>query len=241
METTINGITYICYDHLLVPKCVCESLFFHPNGPWYGWDEIASALNKVESVDEFIERYYDPFMRTLRFRTQQMMCNAKDAPLEAIGFVTAYRERHSDDNPAWRKHLHSMLPSEFLKCLDLTGEFFRSLIRPSEPNLVLRRDYENCCEEYRRKLCNMWGVIHKETRWIDERVGWKLSVLYWKDPIPMDWVKWFVENGVTEEEWLAYLDYCSDVINSGKSTPSISFYRWFDDGERPLPVNKDYN
>lgn len=241
METTVNDIPCICYDSIIVPKVVCECLLLSPNGKWDTMDDLAPFLNAIGSVEEFVSNYYSLFMRRLEYDTERDLRQDKEVPSQAVKLITAYRTRHSVDNASWREHLSKMPPSEFLRCLVVAGNYFRSLVSPMSPSMRLHKTYTDCCEDYRRRLCDMWGVIHSETRWIDGRVGWDLSVLYWKDPIPMHWVAWFVENCVTEDEWLSYLDYCDNEINSGKSTPSISFYRWFDDGERPLPVDKNYD
>lgn len=97
---------------------------------------------------------------------------------------------------------------------------------------TLKKDYEACCNEYRRWLCEMWDLNYEDTWWHGDHVGSGLFIVDWWMPLDIEELRYIVENNVTEKDWLEWCAFVESEINNGKDHPRISFWSWMK-GARP--------
>lgn len=101
-------------------------------------------------------------------------------------------------------------------------------------NKTLKLAYETCCEEYRKRLCEMWELWHKDTWWIPtDRTGEILALQDLEYSLSMSDVIMFVNKEISFkdfEEWWNYNDNRTPVEGY------VNAYSWFEKGYRP----KDY-
>lgn len=95
----------------------------------------------------------------------------------------------------------------------------------------LRTIYEDCCEEYRRRLCKMWGFNVEESWWHGDKAGAGLFIGDWWMPLDIQELRYIVENSVSHEAWLEYCDFVESEINADRK-PRINFWSWMK-GARP--------
>lgn len=105
------------------------------------------------------------------------------------------------------------------------------------PSLLLKKMYESCCEEYRKRLCEAWEIPFKESWWMADRVGEGLFLADCWMPLYMQELRYVVENNVTHEAWMEYCDFVESGINDGNEHPRINFYSWFSLNARPEILN----
>lgn len=97
---------------------------------------------------------------------------------------------------------------------------------------TLSRYYEAICDEYRRRLCNMWELSFEGSFWIADIIGESLSVGdYWV--LDMTEIKYCVDNNVSYEAFDEYWEFTMNEAHDGKDRPRINFYSWFSLGARP--------
>lgn len=96
----------------------------------------------------------------------------------------------------------------------------------------LKALYEMCCEEYRRRLCDMWDFRFEDSWWMADKIGDGLFLCDWWFPLNIDELIYIVENKVPEKDWLEYCDFVENEIHEGKDRPRINFWSWFK-GLRP--------
>lgn len=99
------------------------------------------------------------------------------------------------------------------------------------PIEILRRVYKDVCDEYRRRLCEMWDFPFEESWWFSDRIGSGLFLADFWNSIDMEELRYIVENNVTEESWLEYCDFLESEINADRK-PRINLFSWFK-GMRP--------
>lgn len=102
----------------------------------------------------------------------------------------------------------------------------------------LKNAYEEICNEYRRRLCDMWEVPYGETWWHGDKVGEGLFLSDWWRPLDIQELRYVVENIVTEKSWLEYCDFTESEIHDGRQYPRINFCSWFEKGLRPKDLKK---
>lgn len=91
--------------------------------------------------------------------------------------------------------------------------------------------YEACCNEYRRRLCEMWNFPFEESWWRGAEIGGTLFLADWWMPLDMEELRYVVENKVTHEAWLEYCAFLESEINADRK-PRINFFSWMK-GLRP--------
>ena len=89
--------------------------------------------------------------------------------------------------------------------------------------------YNEVCEEYRRRLCKQWDLdCEKQSRWVLDRVGETLIVdIIGGFAINMDEIRIMVENGVSLDAFMQFVDY---YTRDNDICPSI--HGWFLSGYR---------
>ena len=97
--------------------------------------------------------------------------------------------------------------------------------------ISLQAMYEACCEEYRRRLCEMWGMSLDESWWLSGEVGSQLFMCDWWLPLDMQELRYVVENNITFDAWMEYCTFVENEIHE-KRKPRINFFSWFM-GARP--------
>lgn len=117
----------------------------------------------------------------------------------------------------------------------MTHEMMQSQIKLLN-NDGLKLAYETCCEEYRRRLCEQWGLWYKDTWWIpSDRPREILALQDLEYSLSMSDVIMFVNKEISFmdfEEWWNYNYNISPGIGG-----YICAYSWFEQGYRP----KDYD
>ena len=96
--------------------------------------------------------------------------------------------------------------------------------------------YELLCDEYRRRLCNMWKIHFDESWWMAEKIGEGLFLCDWCIPFDMPMLRYVVENNVAEKDWISWCDFVESEIHDGREIPRINFYHWIS-GARPEMLN----
>lgn len=76
-------------------------------------------------------------------------------------------------------------------------------------NAYLGEVYKEVCEEYRRRLCKQWDLdCEKQSGWVLKRVGETLVVdIVGGFAINMDEIRLIVENGISIDAFMQYVDY----------------------------------
>lgn len=96
----------------------------------------------------------------------------------------------------------------------------------------LRAIYEDCCDEYRRRLCKMWDFPFDESWWCADRIGEGLFLCDWYIPFDMPMLRYIVDNNVEQKDWIEWCDFVESEIHEGRDIPRINFYHWMK-GARP--------
>ena len=109
----------------------------------------------------------------------------------------------------------------------------------SAPIDLLKKMYESCCEEYRKRLCAQWEIPFKESWWMADRVGEGLFLADWWMPLYMQELRYIVENGVTHDAWMEYCAFVEAEINDGNERPLINFHSWFALNCRPKDLDNE--
>lgn len=97
----------------------------------------------------------------------------------------------------------------------------------------LRTIYEDCCEEYRRRLCKLWGYHVADSYWMGDVVGESLFVGDWIWALDMTQIVYCVQYNVSVEAILEYQSFVEDDLSAGRQFPRINFRSWFEMNCRP--------
>lgn len=100
-------------------------------------------------------------------------------------------------------------------------------------NLALKYEYERCCNEYRRLLCELWDVRPEEAWWVSGRIGTELCIADAPWGIGMEEIIYIVENKVSHLAFMQWWDFVESEIHDGKQYPRINFRSWFEMNTRP--------
>ena len=108
----------------------------------------------------------------------------------------------------------------------MTHEMMQSQIRLLN-NDGLKLAYETCCEEYRKRLCEMWEIDIKDSWWVGDHIGSVLILQDMEFSMSMDDVRFFVDNGISYDDFIKYWD--AIMFNEHYISPRA----WFKQGYRP--------
>lgn len=95
----------------------------------------------------------------------------------------------------------------------------------------LKKLYEYCCEEYRRRLNAQWDFDIKDSWWVADIVGGTLCLCDLEYSLDMEDVRLFVDNGIPFENFLEWWNYNLYAFNYAKHP--INSHSWFILGARP--------
>lgn len=118
----------------------------------------------------------------------------------------------------------------------MTEESLKAQVSISN-NVTLKAVYEQCCEEYRRRLCEMWEIWFDNTSWQGGNDSFEHGSLY-IDLIggvylDITQIRFIVDNNISCGAFLSYWDYLSEH----KYAPNM--YNWFIKGLRPKGYEKE--
>lgn len=105
-------------------------------------------------------------------------------------------------------------------------------------NVEIKVLYEGCCEEYRRRLCEMWGIPFDESWWFADKIGEGLFLCDCSIPLDMPMLRYVVENNIAESDWIGWCDFVDSEIFAGRNIPRINFRSWMM-GLRPEMLKDD--
>lgn len=95
----------------------------------------------------------------------------------------------------------------------------------------LKATYESCCEEYRRRINDQWGLDIKDSWWIpSDRTGMTLALCDLEYSLSMEDVRLMVELGVSYEDFNEWWNHC---LSGDPEDYHINAYNWFVNGCRP--------
>lgn len=101
------------------------------------------------------------------------------------------------------------------------------------PPDILKYGYEQCCEEYRRRLCEMWDLDIHDSWWVpSDRIGDTLVLNDLEITLDMDNVRLFVDNNISYEDFMKWWEY------NLTDNPFICARAWFTMGARPEILTK---
>lgn len=101
-----------------------------------------------------------------------------------------------------------------------------------QPIYELKASYELICQEYVRRLCELWEVYPEEAWWVSDRIGTELCIADAPWGLGMDDIMYIVENKVTLSAFVEWWDFVEKEISNGERLPRINFRSWFM-GARP--------
>lgn len=103
----------------------------------------------------------------------------------------------------------------------------------------LKAVYEQCCEEYRHRINEQWQLDVKDSWWVVDRKGDVLCLNDMEFSLGMDDVRYFVDEGITYDEFIKWWDYNLDEFHKGDKGKQINVYSWFGLGCRPEDLDKE--
>ena len=86
--------------------------------------------------------------------------------------------------------------------------------------------YEACCDEYKKRLTELWEFYPEEVNWIPSDRSGELLIVIGEYTISMSDVIVLVENAVTFDDYIEWYDYNENFGN-------INLRSWFVLGARP--------
>lgn len=89
---------------------------------------------------------------------------------------------------------------------------------------LLKENYEKACNDYVAALLNLWDLDGYYGYWIGEDIGGVYDYGDGMFTISMQYIVYCVENGVTEQEYEAMLEYC--VKCSEYNLPKMNLNAW---------------
>lgn len=94
--------------------------------------------------------------------------------------------------------------------------------------------YESICDEYRRRLCELWDFPFEESWWVgsEARAGEELCIADAPWGLDMQMIRYIVENAVEFKSFMEWWDFVESEIHDGRNMPRINFYHWMK-GLRP--------
>lgn len=96
------------------------------------------------------------------------------------------------------------------------------------PSLLLKKMYESCCEEYRRRINEQWDLDIKDSWWIpSDRIGMTLALCDLEYSLGMEDVKLMVDLNVSYDDFCEWWNHCL-----GDTKYHINAFSWFVNGAR---------
>lgn len=89
--------------------------------------------------------------------------------------------------------------------------------------MVLRQNYEDACNGYLSTLCKQWGISQKDGYWISNEVGGlychgeSIFINMWE-------IIFCVENNVSMDKYMDYLEYCLKCKEYNFNVPNLKSY-----------------
>ena len=95
--------------------------------------------------------------------------------------------------------------------------------------------YESICDEYRRRLCELWDVPFEESWWAgsESRAGEELCIADSPWGLDMEMIRYIVEKSVDFKSFMEWWGFVEDEISNGQRLPRINFRSWFELNCRP--------
>ena len=93
--------------------------------------------------------------------------------------------------------------------------------------------YEAICDEYRRRLCELWDVPFEESWWAADESGGELCIADAPWGLDMQMIRHIGENAVDLKSFMEWWGFVESEIHNGHCPPRINFYHWFSFGARP--------
>lgn len=106
-------------------------------------------------------------------------------------------------------------------------------------NATLKAVYEHCCEEYRRRLCEMWELGLDYSWWVVDRPGDVLCLNDVEYSLSMDDVRYFVDGNISYSDFAEWWDYNLEESYKGENARCINCYSWFINNARPKDYEKE--
>lgn len=98
----------------------------------------------------------------------------------------------------------------------------------------LKSTYEQCCEEYRRRINEQWQLDIKDSWWIPTNsIGEVLALCDCEYSLSMSDVKYFVEHETSFEDFEEWWNY------NLENERQINCYSWFELGCRTEDLDKE--
>ena len=92
--------------------------------------------------------------------------------------------------------------------------------------ISLQAMYEACCDEYRRRLCELWEVPFDESWWVADKTGEELCIADAPWGLDMQMIRYIVEKSVDHKSFMEWWDFVESDIHDGHCPPRINFYSW---------------
>lgn len=103
----------------------------------------------------------------------------------------------------------------------------------------LKSTYEQCCEEYRRRLNEQWQLDIKDSWWVVNRPGDVLCLNDMEFSLSMDDVRYFVDSYIPYDDFIKWWDYNLKESHKDENARHINVYSWFELGCRPEDLDKE--
>lgn len=74
------------------------------------------------------------------------------------------------------------------------------------PNATLKAVHEQCCEEYRKRLCEQWDMDINDSWWVGDYIGSVLILQDMEYSLNMDDIRLFVDYSISHNDFIKYWD-----------------------------------
>lgn len=98
---------------------------------------------------------------------------------------------------------------------------------------ALKAVYEACCEEYRKRIHQQWGLDIRDSWWVVDKIGDGLILNDCEYSLDMDDVRYFVDYKTSFEDFVEWWNYVLDESEKEDEELLIGIYSWFVKGNRP--------
>lgn len=222
-EKTEKKQPYHRFSNFFVPQGLIR-IMLDTRYYWDDWDIMDKNMEEtIVSVTDFFKNCYHPFYIYLWESVYSAVHHGDISyPRDAVLFINAYLELQGCDHPLHSTDITKLDGRDFLDWMDKAGKYFQSRIVPT-----LEWTCETVYEVYRELLCALWDMDISSTSW-EGIYPEKLSIIG-KDilPLTVSELRYVVENGVSQEDWLGYCDYrekelsTTNMKQQSNETPSL--------------------
>lgn len=98
---------------------------------------------------------------------------------------------------------------------------------------ALKAVYEACCEKYRKRLHQQWGLDIRDSWWVADQIGDVLILNDCEYSLGMDDVRYFVDSKTSFEDFEEWWNYNMDEFYKEDEGRPVNVYSWFVNGYRP--------